>query len=177
MFQFARLRQISSPRTARRSQSGAGLVLGLLGFLLGGLPACTSLRSDYEQPAVTVTSFRSVPADDSALSFEIGMRVVNPNREPLELQGVAYTITLEGHDLITGVGKDLPVIDGYSEGTFTLTASASLFEALRLIGGLMSEPKNRIHYDLETKLDVGAFTPAIRVRKSGEISLQPSQQQ
>ena len=141
--------------------------------MTGGLQGCASMRSDYEEPAVTVTSFNPAPSDGDALSFEIGLRVVNPNRDPLELQGVAYTITLEGHKLITGVSKDLPVIEGYSEGTFTLIASASLFEAIQLLGDLMNNPKDRISYDLETKLDVGTFYPAIRVKNSGEISLQP----
>ena len=46
-----------------------------------------------------------------------------------------------------------------------------MFEALQLLGDLMSKPKDSIRYDLETKLDAGAFIPAIRVRDSGEIPL------
>jgi len=152
------------------------LVAALMAWPLVGLHGCASMNADYEEPAVTVTSFRAVPSESTALNFEIGLRVVNPNRDPLELQGVAYTITLDGHKLITGVGKDLPVIDGYSEETFTLNASASLFQAIQLLGDLMNNPKDRISYDLDTKLDVGTFRPAIRVRNSGEISLQPTQQ-
>jgi len=152
------------------------LLASLLAAPLVGLQGCASINADYEEPAVTVTSFRAVPTESAALNFEIGLRVVNPNRDPLELQGVAYTITLEGRKLITGVGKDLPVIDGYSEGAFTLNASASLFQAIQLLGDLMNDPKERIRYELDTKLDVGTFRPAIRVRNSGEISLQPVQQ-
>ena len=90
------------------------------------LPGCTSLDSDFETPTVTINSFRAVPSDSGAPSFEIGLRVINPNREALELQGVAYTISLEGRELVTGVGKDLPVIPAYSEGIFTVTASAKV---------------------------------------------------
>ena len=151
-------------------------IAALLAAPLIVLQGCASMNADYEEPAVTVTSFRAVPTESAALNFEIGLRVVNPNRDPLELQGVAYTITLEGHKLITGVGKDLPAIEGYSEGEFTLNASASLFQAIQLLGDLMNDPKDRIRYDLDTKLDVGTFRPAIRVRNSGEISLQPVQQ-
>jgi len=150
--------------------------IACLTTMTGGLQGCASMRADYEEPAVTVTSFNPAPSDGGALSFEIGLRVVNPNRDPLELQGVAYTITLEGHKLITGVSKDLPVIEGYSEGTFKLLASASLFEAIQLLGDLMNNPKDRISYELETKLDVGTFYPTIRVNNSGEISLRPPRQ-
>jgi LEA14-like dessication related protein len=137
------------------------------------LSGCTSLNSDFETPTVTINSFRSVPADSGAPTFEIGLRVVNPNRDALELQGIAYTISLEGRELITGVGKDLPVIPGYSEGNFTVTASASLYQGLRLLTDLMSTPKEKLSYEVSTKLDVGAFRPAIRVKDAGEISLAP----
>jgi LEA14-like dessication related protein len=150
---------------------------GRLGLLACGwfviLSGCTSLNSDFETPTVTINSFRSVPADSGAPTFEIGLRVVNPNREALELQGIAYTISLEGRELITGVGKDLPVIPGYSEGSFTVTASASLYQGLRLITDLMSKPKESLSYEVSTKLDVGTFRPAIRVKDAGEISLAP----
>jgi len=143
-------------------------------LLIAVLPGCTSLDSDFETPTVTINSFRAVPSDSGAPSFEIGLRVLNPNREALDLQGVAYTISLEGRELVTGVGKDLPVIPAYSEGIFTVTASASLFQGFRLITDLMNSPKEKLSYEVATKLDVGTFRPAIRVKDAGEISLIPS---
>ncbi|MDH3339353.1 MAG: LEA type 2 family protein [Gammaproteobacteria bacterium] len=106
-------------------------------------------------------------------SFAIGLRVINPNREPLELVGVSYTVSLEGHEIIKGVGNELPVIDAYGEGEFNLTASANLFAGIRLITDLMRNDRDSFRYELEAKLDIGAFRPAIRVRDAGEISLRP----
>jgi LEA14-like dessication related protein len=142
-------------------------------ILIAILSGCTSLSSDFETPTVTINSFRPIPSDSGAPSFEIGLRVVNPNRDALELQGIAYTISLEGRELVTGVGKDLPIIPGYSEGNFTVTASASLYQGLRLITDLMSMPRQSLSYEVSTKLDVGAFRPAIRVKDAGKISLAP----
>ncbi|MEJ2140052.1 MAG: LEA type 2 family protein [Gammaproteobacteria bacterium] len=139
-----------------------------------GLNACATLQGDYDPPTVSVASFRAVPGGGAAPSFEIGLRVVNPNSEALELQGVAYTISLDGREVMTGVGKDLPVVAGYSEETFTVTASASMLQTFQLLRDLMTEPKSSVSYELETKLDVGTFRPAIRVKDSGEISLQPA---
>lgn len=159
----------------QRARPGAPLGYSLLAsLLLAVLPGCTSLDSDFETPTVTINSFRAVPSESGAPSFEIELRVINPNREALELQGVAYTIELEGRKLVTGVGKDLPVIPAYSEGVFTVTASASLFQGLRLITDLMNSPKATLSYEVSTKLDVGTFRPAIRVKDAGEISLAPS---
>lgn len=141
-------------------------------LVLGG---CSALQPDYEAPTVTINSFRSVPSEGGMPSFEIGLRVVNPNREPLELVGAAYTVSLEGRDLIKGVANDLPVIEGYGEGTFTLTATADLFAGARFLTDLVRSEKNSIRYELEAKLDVGGLRPTIRVRDAGEIALSSGQ--
>jgi LEA14-like dessication related protein len=138
------------------------------------LAACAGMGPGYETPTVTVSSFRALPSDGALPSFEIGLRVINPNREALELQGVAYTVSLEGHEIIKGVANELPIVDGYGEGEFMLTASANLFAGIRLITDLMRSDGDSLEYEFEAKLDTGGFRPAIRVRESGEISLRPA---
>jgi LEA14-like dessication related protein len=103
--------------------------------------------------------------------FEIDLHIVNPNREALKLAGVSYTVSLEGHELIKGVGNDLPVIEGYGEGDITLNASADLFAGVGLIRELMASQKDTLSYSFEAKLDPGALRPSIRVRDTGEVSL------
>lgn len=135
------------------------------------LGACSGLRPGYETPTVTVSSFKALPGQGALPAFEIGLRVINPNREALELAGVSYTISLSGHDIIKGVGNELPVIEGYGEGEFTLTASANLFAGIRLVTDLMRADRDSFDYELEAKLDLGGLRPAIRVRDSGQIAL------
>lgn len=135
------------------------------------LAGCAGLRPDYETPTVTVKSVRAIPSEGVLPEFEIDLHVVNPNREALKLVGVSYTVSLEGHELIKGVGNDLPVIEGYGEGDITLNASADLFAGVGLIRELMSRQKDTLSYSFEAKLDPGAFRPSIRVKDSGEVSL------
>ena len=139
-------------------------------FLLSG---CAGMGSGYETPTVAVQSFKSVPsADGSGLpTFEIGLHVINPNLEPLELAGLSYTISLGGQDLIKGVGNELPVIEGYGEGSFTVTAGFNLVAGIRLFRSLMEADTDRIDYAFEAKLDPGAFRRKIRVTDGGTISL------
>ena len=150
---------------ARRANSfGAALLLTLL------CTGCAGLQPGYETPSVTVKSFRALPAAGTVPNFEIGLEVVNPNEEALELAGIAYTISLEGHEIIKGVGNELPVIEGYGTGTVTVTASASLFQGIRLFTDLVQSPKDSFEYSFEAKLDPGGFRPAVRVKDSGTIS-------
>jgi LEA14-like dessication related protein len=135
------------------------------------LAGCAGFRPGWETPTVTVKSVRAIPSQGMLPEFEIDLHIVNPNREALKLAGVSYTVRLEGHELVKGVGNDLPVIDGYGEGDVTLSASADLFAGVGLVRELMSSQKDTLSYQFEAKLDPGALRPSIRVRDSGEVSL------
>ena len=139
-----------------------------LAFLLAG---CAGLRPGWETPTVTVKSFRAIPSQGMLPEFEIDLHIVNPNREALKLAGVSYTVSLEGYELIKGVGNDLPTIEGYGEGDVMLTAAADLFAGVGLVRELMSSQKEALSYSFEAKLDPGALRPTIRVKDSGEVSL------
>ncbi|MDH3303705.1 MAG: LEA type 2 family protein [Gammaproteobacteria bacterium] len=152
------------------------LIIVILG-LASLLQACGGWRPGYETPTVTIKSFRALPSQGALPNFEIGLHVVNPNREALKLRGVSYTVSLGGHELIKGVGNELPVIDAYGEGSLMLTASPNLFAGIRIVTDLMNASNESIPYSLEAKLDVGRIGPAIRVRDSGQISLRPSGRQ
>ncbi|MBT8089998.1 MAG: LEA type 2 family protein [Gammaproteobacteria bacterium] len=152
-------------------------LLVLVIVLTSLLQACAGLRPGYETPTVTINSFRALPSQGALPNFEIGLHVVNPNREALKLRGVSYTVSLGGHELIKGVGNELPVIEAYGEGSLTLTASPNLFAGIRLVTDLMSSANEKVPYKLEAKLDVGRIQPSIRVSDSGEISLRPSARQ
>jgi LEA14-like dessication related protein len=134
------------------------------------LQACTGMRPGYETPTVTVNSFRALPSDGALPNFEIGLEVVNPNREALKLEGISYTVSLEGHDIINGVGNNLPVIEPYGTGQVMVTAAANLFAGIGLLRDMMSGQNSDFDYVFEAKLDLGGFSPSIRVKESGTLA-------
>jgi LEA14-like dessication related protein len=136
--------------------------------------SCATLSPDYEQPTVTLSSFRALPSEGMTPAFEIGLRVINPNPDPLELQGVVYTIAVEGHELVKGVGRDFPAVEGYSQADLLLTGSANLLAGIRFIGDMMNKQDQSLNYDFEAKLDLKGLYPSIRVNESGSFDLSPS---
>ena len=147
----------------------------LLLVALALLSGCAGMGPGYETPTVSVQSFHPVASPDGSglPAFEIGLHVINPNVEPLELAGVSYTISLDGQELIKGVGSDLPVIDGYGEGSFTVTAGFNLMAGIRVFRSLMAKDTDSFDYAFKAKLDPGAFKRKIRISDSGSISLSP----
>ena len=141
------------------------LALALLGS------ACTGLRPEFEQPTVTINSFRILKTESFAPHFEIGLHIINPNRDELRLRGISYTVHLEGHKVLTGVANDLPVIEAYGEGDVLVSAGVDLFNSVQLILDLIRDQNESFSYQLDAKLDPGGFQPSIRIRKQGTIQM------
>jgi LEA14-like dessication related protein len=135
------------------------------------LSACATMSPDYEEPTVTLSSFRAIPSEGMVPAFEIGLRILNPNSQALHLDGIVYTVSLQGYELVKGVGKNFLVIEGYSEGEVKLTATANLLAGIRFVGDMMQSEGGPIEYEFKAKLDLGGLHPSIRVRESGEINL------
>jgi hypothetical protein len=136
------------------------------------IPGCAGLQPGYEKPTVNITSFEAIPTDGMIPKFQIGIHIINPNRTKLQLKGISYTVSLEGHHVITGVSNQLPEIEAYGEGNVVLNASVDLFNSIGFISDLIrNQRKEQISYDLDTKLDAGALYPLIRVSKKGKLSL------
>ncbi|MEJ2700548.1 MAG: LEA type 2 family protein [Desulfuromonadales bacterium] len=133
---------------------------------------CAGLEPGFETPTVGISSFRVLPWEGMAPRFEIGLHIVNPNRSALKLEGIVYSVTLEGHKVLTGASSDLPVIGPYSEGDVTLKATADLLRSINLFASLMKEPQDTFTYELDAKLDIGSLRPRIHIQDKGEITLQ-----
>ena len=114
------------------TQRTAGYAAALLiwTFMLVG---CASLTTPMDPPNVSMESFTSLPSEGGAPRFLIKLRVQNPNEQPLDIAGISYAIELVGTEVVTGVSKDIPVIDGYSEGVVSIEASLKLFQVLKLL--------------------------------------------
>lgn len=155
------------------SMNLVGIILVMASCLLG---ACATLSPDWEDPTVTLQSFRALPSEGMSPSFEIQLNVINPNSTDLELAGIVYTISLQGHDLVKGVGKDFPVIESYSQETVTLTGSANLLAGIRMFTDLAREKQSLdlLEYQFEAKLDLAGPYPSIRVKEQGVLGGAPS---
>ncbi len=144
----------------------------LLSFFLLFVSGCAALQPGYETPVVSITSFDAIPTQGLIPQFKIGLHIINPNRSPLNLKGISYTIALEGHKIMTGVSNQLPRIEAYGEGDVVLNASVDLFRSIGFLTDLIrNQKKDQISYRLNAKLDAGSLHPLIKVTQKGHISL------
>lgn len=140
------------------------LILAAL-TVLGG---CAGLGVGRDDPSVTVKSFRAVPGNGLP-GFEIVLVVLNPNPEPLGLEGVAYSIDLNGQRLLQGVSNRMPRIDGYGQAEVTLNATINVLGGVRLLNRLLNKRDTGLEYEFTARLDPEGRGRDIRVSESGRL--------
>lgn len=136
------------------------------------LPACSTLQPNFEKPTVTLTSIRLGQAQGLEQRFIVGLRVVNPNRVALPVEGMSYTLNLEGYDLANGVANNIAPIPAYGESTIDVDVAVNLFNSMRFMQNVLTKPVTDLHYQFNAKLDIGnVLLPNLRVSEAGVIPL------
>lgn len=140
----------------------------LLALLLAG---CATLRPGFEAPTVDLVGIQPAASGSLEQRMRLTLRILNPNRESLNIRGISYSLSLQGHKIVTGVSNRIPVVAGYGEATVTLDAGTSILGGLQLLRDLIASPQQNVHYELAAKLDIqGRLTP-LKVSETGTIAL------
>ncbi|MEX1201165.1 MAG: LEA type 2 family protein [Methylophaga sp.] len=142
-------------------------------WMLMMLSACASWAPGYEKPQINVTSFSLAPDSNGiAPRFLIGLQVINPNRSALPLQGMSYSVEVEGNRILSGAEPDLPRVEGYSSADIMIEASPDLLGSARLLNQLMSGQQKTLDYLFKARFDVGALLPYVSIEERGEFGLE-----
>ena len=135
------------------------------------LSACATMPRDFEQPGVSLVSVTPRADDDATPRFDIVLLVTNPNRGPLDIEGMSYRIRLDGAEVIEGAASEFPRIPAYGEAEVTVSARPNLFGGLSLLSGWVTGARDEIEFQFDARIDIGAFYPVIKVSRRGVIPL------
>lgn len=151
----------------------AGLKYASVIFMLMMLGACASWSPGYEKPQINVTSFSLAPDSNGiAPRFLIGLQVINSNRSALPLQGMSYSVEVEGNRILSGAEPDLPRVEGYSSADIVIEASPDLLGSARLLNQLMSGQQQTLDYLFKARFDIGSLLPYVSIEERGEFGLE-----
>ena len=97
----------------------AGLLLACA-VLTGG---CASLA--HRDPLnVTVAGIESLPGEGMELRLLVKLRVQNPNDAPVEYDGVAVDLDVQGRSFASGVSAETGVVPGFGEAVVSVPGIA-----------------------------------------------------
>ncbi|MHC8320172.1 LEA/WHy family protein [Pseudomonas sp. GB2N2] len=142
----------------------------VLSLLLLSLNAC-ALFPNRDPLNINVVGFEPLQSQDMEVRFAVKIRVQNPNETPIDYNGVALDLEVNGQPLASGVSDQSGSIARFSETVLTVPVSVSAFSVLRQTLGLsQTQTLNNLPYVLRGKLAGGLFG-TMRFTDSGKLSL------
>jgi LEA14-like dessication related protein len=141
----------------------------LASIAFAGLAGCVSFRDPLE---VTVAGIESLPGEGMELRMLVTLRVQNPNDAPVEFDGVAVQMSVQGKKLATGVSDAQGTVARFGEALVEVPVTISAFRMARQAIGLMSGRggPGKITFEMAGKLHGPVFR-TVRFRDEGELAL------
>ena len=159
-------RIIDTPtRTARRESARPTVAI-----LAVALSSCATL-SGGDPLQVNVAGVEPLAGEGLELRFNVQVRVQNPNDEPVEYDGVALQLDLNGHKFGTGVSSETGTVPRYGETVITIPITVGAFSIARQVLGIVNGGDAKaVEYKVTGKLEGGLFGTK-RFENKGTIEL------
>ncbi|MCA4963745.1 LEA type 2 family protein [Pseudomonas sp. Y24-6] len=142
----------------------------ILSLLMLSLSAC-ALFPNRDPVNINVVGIEPLQGQDMEVRFALKIRVQNPNETPIDYNGVALDLEVNGQPLASGVSDQSGSIPRFSETVLTVPVSVSAFSVLRQTLGLsQTQTLNNLPYVLRGKLAAGLFG-TMRFVDSGKLRL------
>ncbi|MGE0315210.1 MAG: LEA type 2 family protein [Lautropia sp.] len=145
-------------------------------MLISCVAGCAAFTAT-DAPVVKVAGLEPLASEGLELRFALKMRVQNPNDAPIDFDGVAVELDLDGRGLASGVSNQAGQVPRYGEQVLTVPVSISALTALRqLLARVGSADRDlaggAISYSLRGKLGAaGGGAGAVRFVDQGELNL------
>lgn len=147
------------PRSSRRI-----FVLLLLAPITLG---CASWKRGFEDPEVTLVGLRPLSGEDFEQRFEISVRILNPNDEPIEGDGLDVTLDLNGRRLARAVSGESFAIPRLSDEVIVLVGTTHVLDLFRQAVALPNA--NRFEYAIRGRLFLDNSPGWLRFSRKGSL--------
>jgi LEA14-like dessication related protein len=147
------------------------ITLTSLALLITTMSGCASMAT-RDPLQVTVAGIESLPGEGMELRLLVKLRVQNPNDAPIDFNGVAVEMNVQGKTFATGVSDVHGNVPRFGESVIEVPVTASAFRMARQAMGMMrgGGMPGKIHYELKGKLNGSAFS-TVRFQNQGDFEL------
>lgn len=131
----------------RRLFAGGGLLL---------LAGCAGLPLGLEKPGVSIAGIRLLDGNLFEQRFVLALRITNPNRVEIPIEGLNFDLDLNERPFAKGVSNRALVVPRLGEATMEVTVSTGLNAWLKQLGEL-GKGRDKADYRIRGRLVTGNF--------------------
>ncbi|HEU4603645.1 MAG TPA: LEA type 2 family protein [Steroidobacteraceae bacterium] len=138
---------------------------------------CASLQQ-HDPVQVMVAGIQPLQGEGMELRMLVKLRVQNPNDTPIEYNGVALQMKVQGKTFATGVSDAYGSVPRFGETVIEVPLTVSAFRMARQVFGLMGDTSapTKLAYEMTGKLNGPGFR-AVRFRETGDFALPAAKQE
>jgi len=143
----------------------------LLALATVPLLGCALFGPSLEPPEVLLIGLEPLPgAEGGTLEqrFQVQLRILNPNDRSLEIDGVDFTLNVNGRRLARGLGDRHVTVPRLGEGVVHVTASTTLVDWVRQLVGLTTATSLR--YEIHGRVFLAGSFRGLAFSSAGEIA-------
>ncbi len=143
---------------------GFALVLAIVG--------CTGLYRSADPPRVSLAGIRVLDLSLFEQRYQLALRVQNPNRFDLPIEGMSYTLEVNGSEFAHGVDNQKNTIPALGEQVLQVAVVTNLLSTLEQLRRWEKQLPQQLDYRLKGKMQVANIAFDLPFQYSGKISLQ-----
>jgi LEA14-like dessication related protein len=147
-------------------------LLLILALTLGN-GACAILNlGGVQTPSVTLTNLTPGKISLLAQEFQLEILVQNPNPFSLPVQGMSYTLQLNGQKFAHGVSNKVTEIPAFSQQFFNISVTTGLSQLFQQLQNAFSgKESNTFSYQLAGKLHLSNLTTPLNFSTRDSIQI------
>jgi len=134
------------------------------------LAAGCSALPQRDPVEVYVVGIEPLQGEGLELRMNIKLRVQNPNDAPIQYDGVAVSMDVQGKSFASGVSDASGTVPRFGETVVEVPVSVSAFRLARGAANVFNTTTDKIGYSLRGKL-AGPVFKSVRFTSSGEVTL------
>lgn len=136
---------------------------------LGVLLSACSTFGQRDPLRIDLVGLEPLPGQGMEMRFMVKLRVQNPNDQPIEYNGIALDLDVNGQPLASGVSDQTGEVPRFGERVVSVPLTVSAFSAFRQAWGLSNNaPTRGLPYVVKGKLAGGLFG-TVRFSEKGTL--------
>ena len=147
-------------------------VLLVFGVLL--LTGCTTMSAYPERPRVSLVSIQ--PKDMTLLEqrYALQLRILNPNETAIPVEGLSYTLEINGREFAYGVSRQAVSIPPFGEALLDVDVVSNLLNVMQQVQEMSGSQQASLQYRLSGKISLSNSLLKLPFDYHGALKYKPA---
>lgn len=140
----------------------------LFGLLL--LTGCAGLTTREAPPRVNLVNLRLIDMQLFEQRYGLTLRIQNPDRQPLAIEGLSFEVELNGKSFAHGVSNRATQIPAFGEAVLEVEVVSTLFGLVEQLRRLEQRQGQPLSYRIAGRISTAGSLLSIPFEQQGELA-------